>query len=110
MTIKKMCMMLLAAMLCVSWSGPCLADDGAFKEIFKDSIYGGLTGALVGGAALIFAKKPADHLQYIGYGGAAGVMVGASYGLVKTTKSLAELDDKGKVRFALPTVIPDFKE
>lgn len=59
---------------------PCLAAENAFKEIFDDAFYGGLAGGLVGAALLAFTDKPSDHLNYIGYGAAGGVLVGADYG------------------------------
>jgi len=88
---------------------PCLAADNAFKTFFEDAFYGGLTGGLVGTAVLAFTKKPGTHLDYIGYGAAGGVLVGAAYGAVVTTRSLAEVD-KGTLRFSLPTIRPELRE
>ena len=87
---------------------PCLAEN-SFKTFFEDAFYGGLTGGLVGAAVLAFTKKPGTHLDYIGYGAAGGVLVGAAYGAVVTTRSLAELDS-GSLKFSLPTVIPELRE
>jgi hypothetical protein len=92
-----------------SISVPCQAAENPFVETFQSAFYGGLAGALVGGALLAFTKHPGDHLDYIGYGGAGGVLVGAAYGLVKATKSLAEYEN-GKVKFAVPTVMPGLQE
>ncbi|KAB0665405.1 hypothetical protein F6V25_10010 [Oryzomonas japonica] len=86
-----------------------LAGDNAFREVFEDAFYGGAAGALVGAALLAFAKKPADHLDYMAYGAASGVLVGSAYGLVKSTRSLAQIDN-GSIKFALPTVLPDLSE
>jgi presenilin-like A22 family membrane protease len=88
---------------------PCLAEENTFKSIFQDVIYGGLTGGLVGAAVLAFTKRPGNHLDYIGYGAAGGVLVGAAYGAVVTTRSLAELNH-GHVKFAIPTIIPELRE
>jgi hypothetical protein len=88
---------------------PCLAAENNFRTFFEDCFYGGLTGGLVGAALLAFTKKPANHLDYIGYGAAGGVLVGAAYGVVTTTRSLAEFD-KGKVQFAIPTIMPELRE
>ncbi|WP_026842007.1 hypothetical protein [Citrifermentans bremense] len=88
---------------------PCLAAENAFKTVFEDSIYGGLAGGLVGAALVVFTKKPADHLDYIAYGAAGGVLVGAAYGVLTTSKSLAEIEN-GKVKFAIPTIKPEFRE
>ena len=88
---------------------PCLAAESAFKTLFQDAFYGGLTGGLVGAAVLAFAKKPGRHLDYIGYGAAGGVLVGAAYGAVVTTRSLAEIEN-GRVKFSLPTIRPELRE
>ena len=93
----------------LSWGAPCFAADSEFREIFEDAIYGGLTGALVGAAIMAFTHRPGTHLDYIYYGGAGGVLVGASFGLIKSARSLSEVEN-GKVRFALPTIIPEFQE
>jgi hypothetical protein len=87
---------------------PCLADSG-IKTIFQDALYGGLTGGLVGAALLVFTKKPSNHLDYMGYGAAGGVLVGAVYGGVVATRSLAEIEN-GKVKFAMPTIRPEIRE
>ncbi|RQW88897.1 MAG: hypothetical protein EHM79_04740 [Geobacter sp.] len=86
---------------------PCHAAETAFKEIAKDSIYGGLAGTMVGAAVMAFSRKPGDHLEYMAYGAAAGVLGGAAYGYF-TSRALIEVD-KGKVKFAIPTVIPDLE-
>ena len=82
------------------------ASESDLREIFKNAFYGGATGSLVGAALLVFTKKPADHLEYIAYGAAGGVIAGTAYGLVRTSRSLAEYEN-GKVRFAIPAVTPD---
>jgi hypothetical protein len=108
-SFKRMVSMVLAAMFLTAWAAPSYAAESAFKEIFQDALYGGLTGALVGAAVMAFTHKPGDHLAYIGYGGAVGVLAGTAIGTAKTAKSLAELD-RGKVLFALPTIMPDFQD
>jgi hypothetical protein len=88
---------------------PCLAADNAFKTFFEDAFYGGLTGGLVGAAVLAFTKHPGRHLDYIGYGAAGGVLVGATYGAVVTSRSLAEIEN-GRVKFSMPTIMPELRE
>jgi len=90
-------------------ANPCLAAENAFKSVFQDIFYGGLSGGLVGAAVLAFSKHPGSHLDYIGYGAAGGVLVGAAYGAVTTTRSLAELEH-GEVKFAMPTILPELRE
>jgi hypothetical protein len=88
---------------------PCLAAENAFKSFFEDSFYGALSGGLVGAAVLAFTKQPGKHLDYIGYGAAGGVLVGAAYGTAAATRSLADLQN-GKLKFALPTIMPELRE
>ena len=88
---------------------PCFAEENAIKSVFEDSLYGGLAGGLVGAALLAFADKPADHLQNIGIGAGVGVLVGATYGVVTASRSLAQYEN-GKVTFAMPTIRPEFRE
>jgi hypothetical protein len=86
---------------------PCHAAETAFKEIVQDSIYGGIAGTVVGAAVLAFSHKPGDHLEYMAYGAAAGVLGGAAYGYF-TSRALVEVDN-GNVKFAIPTVMPDLQ-
>ncbi|HSG05218.1 MAG TPA: hypothetical protein VLB09_02350 [Nitrospiria bacterium] len=79
------------------------AEDVTAKEIFKDSLYGGLVGALVGGALLVFRDDRSDHLDMIAYGAAAGVIVGAVYGLTKAGRALAEFED-GRIHVGVPEI------
>lgn len=95
-----------ATLLCIQV--PCHAAETAFKEIVQDSIYGGIAGTVVGAAVLAFTHKPSDHLEYMAYGAAAGVLGGAAYGYF-SSRALVEVDN-GKVTFAIPTVMPDLKD
>lgn len=95
--------------LLTSLSTPCRAADNPIVETFQSAFYGGLVGALAGGALLVFTEHPNDHLNYIAYGGAGGILFGAAYGITKSTKALAEYEN-GKVKFAIPTVIPELQE
>lgn len=103
--LKKITMV-LAAFFSFCWSVPCHAAESTFKEIFIDSVYGGLTGTLVGAAVMAFTEKPGDHLDYLGYGAAVGVLTGAAFGI---GKAMVEMEN-GKVRFSMPTFMPDLQE
>lgn len=82
------------------------ADENSLREVFQDAFYGAGIGALVGGAFIAFTKKPADHLNNIGYGAAVGVLAGTAYGLAKSARALAEINN-GKIKIAVPTIVPD---
>ncbi len=99
----------MAALLLIFWTAPCFAAESAFREVFQDALYGGLTGGLVGAAVLAFTKKPGDHLDYLGVGAAVGVLAGTTYGVAKASRAMVEANN-GRVKFAIPTILPDIKE
>ena len=99
--------MTLVSILCASTSA--FADDNAFRDTFLSALYGGAVGALVGASLMVFTKKPADHLDYMGYGAAAGVLAGTAYGVGKASRALASIEN-GNFRIAMPTIIPDMVE
>ncbi|MDD2582015.1 MAG: hypothetical protein PHR66_08490 [Desulfuromonadaceae bacterium] len=100
---------LIAAMTMVSLLSTAtsvFAADDVLKEVFTDSFYGAAIGGLVGGALMVFKSKPLDHLDFIAYGAASGVLAGTAYGLVKSARAFAEVEN-GRVRIALPTIMPE---
>ena len=82
------------------------AADNTLRDTFQDALYGGALGTLVGAALMAFTRKPADHLDYMAYGAAAGVLAGTTYGIARSARSLASIDN-GRIRFSMPTIIPD---
>ena len=97
--------MIVALLLIIflGWLGPqqLIAAENSVETIFKDGFYGGLAGALAGGAILAFTDKPGDHLNYISYGAAIGVIAGTVFGLAQTTKAMVQLEN-GRVAVSLP--------
>ncbi|MFA7060396.1 MAG: hypothetical protein WC156_06210 [Pedobacter sp.] len=104
---RIICLMTLVSIFTTATAS--FASDNTLREVFQDAFYGGAIGTLVGAALLAFTKKPANHLENIGYGAAVGVLFGTAYGVTKSAHSLAEIDN-GRVRIAMPTIIPDFVE
>lgn len=102
--VKLIAAMTIASLLSVATSA--FAADDALKEVFTDSFYGAAIGGLVGGALMVFKSKPLDHLEFIAYGAASGVLAGTAYGLVKSARAFAEVEN-GRVRIALPTIMPE---
>lgn len=105
--MRKLIPVLLLVCL-AGWMSPnrAVADENSFETVFKDGFYGGLAGALVGGAALAFRDHPGDHLNYLSYGAAIGVFVGVTFGLVRISHALAELDDHQLVfHFPMPEFV-----
>ena len=88
----------------IGWTLPseARAEENGVQVILKDGFYGGLVGALVGGALLAFRDDPGDHLDLISKGAAIGVIGGVTFGVYQTTQSVAELED-GTVIVSVPT-------
>jgi len=105
-SLVRMFSVMLSFLLAFCWTVPCRAAQNAFKEVFTDSVYGGLSGTLVGAAVMAFTKKSGDHLDYMAYGAATGIMVGAAYGI---GKAMVEMDS-GRVKWSMPTVKPDIQD
>jgi uncharacterized membrane protein YebE (DUF533 family) len=93
----------------LSASTTAFADENAFRETFTSAFYGAAVGALVGAALMVFTKKPADHLDYMGFGAAAGVLAGTAYGVAKSSRALASIEN-GSIKIGMPTIIPDLVE
>lgn len=103
--LKRLAAVLTLVSLLSTASSAFAADD-TIREVFTDAFYGAAIGGLVGGAIMVFATKPLDHLNYIAYGAASGVLVGTAYGLAKSARAFAEVEN-GRVKVAFPTVIPE---
>ena len=84
-------------------------DENAFRETFTSAFYGAAVGALVGTALMVFTRKPADHLDYIGFGAAAGTLAGTAYGVARSSRSFAIVEN-GSVKIGMPSIIPDLVE
>lgn len=106
--LKKLVAALTMASLLTTASSAFAADD-TIREVFTDAFYGAAIGGLVGGAFMVFKTKPLDHLNYIAYGAASGVLVGTAYGLAKSARAFAEVEN-GRVKMAFPSITPDLVE
>lgn len=108
-SVVKYVAVTLVATLLVSIATPARAADSPLGDVFTDMAYGALIGAALGAATLAFTDKPSDHLDYLAVGAAIGAFAGTGYGLIRNSRSLVEIEH-GKVRFAVPTIIPAVKE
>lgn len=106
---KRALSITLMTLLLTSVSAPCKAEDTLFRDIFENALYGGLAGTMISGAFLAFTHKPEDHLRYLTTGAAVGVLAGSAYGVAKYSKAFATVES-GNVKFAMPTIIPQFQE
>ncbi|MBI5969687.1 MAG: hypothetical protein HY884_00825 [Deltaproteobacteria bacterium] len=84
---------------------PAIAAESAMKTTVTDAVYGGILGALIGGALTLLTDKPADNLSYIPTGAALGVIGGAVYGIATSgvVQSVGEIEG-GKFALNVPTV------
>ena len=101
---KLVVVMTLVSLL--STTSSAFAADDTIREVFTDAFYGAAIGGLVGGAIMVFQKKPFDHANFIAYGAASGVPVGTAFGLAKSARAFAEVEN-GRVKVAFPTVTPE---
>jgi hypothetical protein len=108
-SLRNAAALIMIVSVLVTWNTPCLAAENPFRETFVSAFYGGLAGALVGTALLAFTNKPSDHIDYVAFGAAGGVLAGAAYGVASSPRALAEYEN-GKVRFAVPTIVPELRE
>lgn len=90
----------------LSTTSSAFAVDDNFREVFSDAFYGAAIGGLIGGAIMVFDKHPLDRLNYIAYGAASGVLAGTAYGLAKSARAFAEVEN-GRVKMAFPAIVPE---
>jgi len=79
------------------------SQDNAMQEVFVDGLFGGLAGALVGGAFMAFKKHPGDHWNDVAIGAGVGIIAGTLYGIGKASRAFAEVQD-GTVMVQMPTI------
>ena len=101
---KLVTLMTLVSLL--STTSAAFAGDDSIREVFTDAFYGAAIGGLIGGALLVFKTKPLDSLEYIAYGAASGVLVGTAYGLAKSARAFAQIEN-GNIKVAFPTILPE---
>jgi len=97
---RIVCCLALAAILL---TGASAGAQERGRIVFQDTVYGVLTGALIGGALTLATSDPGDNLQWIGLGAAVGAVAGVAYGMYETT-AVAELGKDGHLRLAMPSV------
>jgi hypothetical protein len=106
---KRTLTLMVTVLLLTSLTVPCSAAESSFRELFENTLYGGLVGTLVGGALLVFTSKPSDHLDYLSIGAASGVLAGVAYTVARPAKSMIAVEN-GNVKIALPAITPEFQE
>ncbi|MBI5902442.1 MAG: hypothetical protein HZB84_03030, partial [Deltaproteobacteria bacterium] len=74
--LKKATLVTLATIILIL-PAAARAED-TMQRTLRDSIYGGVIGALAGTAVLLLTKNPGDHLGFIPTGAGVGILVGAA--------------------------------
>ena len=83
------------------------ADDSVMMQnVFKDTLYGGAIGAVIGVGFMLLRKKPTDHWNYVAYGAGGGIIAGAAIGMASSTKALAEIEG-GRITLNVPELKTD---
>lgn len=101
--MRKLTIFILIAAF-MTLSAQAFADTKG-QVVFKDTVYGLLTGSILGAAVMTLTDEPEDHYEYIGYGAAAGAIAGAAFGFAEAT-DMVEFKD-GKTYIAMPSIRMD---
>lgn len=106
--IKKVFAICLVASLIIASTSTGASADDTLERTFKDALYGGAIGALVGTAVLLLTDNPDEHWDYIATGAGVGVLGGAAYGLATSglvqSSAATEVDEDGTFSLSMPTV------
>ena len=105
---NRMISLFVALMLVVTLFPPlpAAAQEDTMPIVLRDTIYGSLTGAFLGGLLLLTTSNKSDHWDYVAYGGFIGALAGITYGVYDTSRSLVEIE-KDRITVGLPTLQGD---
>ena len=97
---------LLLALSFLLISTPCFGED-VMERTYRSTVYGGITGGLVGGAVMALTDEPDEHFDYILVGAASGIIFGAVYGFLSGTRATHAAMDMNNMEegFNVPTVV-----
>jgi hypothetical protein len=102
--LRRVSAALLVAFAFVMVSVGRASADDTMEQTLKDSIYGGIIGALVGSAVVLLTENPDEHLDYIPTGAGVGILIGAAYGLATSgVMQTVELSDDGWITLDWPS-------
>lgn len=100
--MKKITTLLIALALLFTLTGKGIAFETGGSLIMKDTLFGTVTGAVIGAAIMAFTSEPDENLEYIAYGAASGAIAGMLFGLYEAT-AIVEIEN-GDMKIAMPTV------
>lgn len=79
------------------------AQSGDMEFLLRDTFYGSLIGAFIGGLVLLTAENESDHLDYLVFGGLAGAVGGLGYGIYSMNQPLVEIE-RNRVVVGIPSI------
>ena len=94
--------MIVTAMLALLPVQQAVAADYEVANVMDDALYGAGVGGLVGLGLMLLSNKPLDHRDYITRGVGIGIIAGAAYGVMRSSRSFATLED-GQIHLGVPT-------
>lgn len=81
------------------------AGNSEVQNVMDDALYGAGVGALVGLGVMLVSSTPSSNWNYVTQGAGVGIIGGAVFGLLRTSKAFAEVED-GVIHLGVPT--PEF--
>lgn len=85
---------------------PVSAQEDTMPIVLRDTIYGSLTGAFLGGLLMLTTSNKSNHWDNVAYGGFIGAVAGIAYGVYDTSQSLVEIE-KDRITVGLPSLQGD---
>ncbi|MDX1762813.1 MAG: hypothetical protein R3231_00675 [bacterium] len=79
------------------------AQSGDMEFLLRDTFYGALIGAFIGGLVLLTTDDKSDHLDYLVYGSLAGAVGGLGYGIYSMNRPLVEIE-RNRVVVGMPSI------
>jgi len=79
--------------------------DYEVQNVMDDALYGAGVGAMVGLGLLLLSDVPSDNFGYISRGAGIGIIAGAAYGVFRSSRSFAQVED-GEIYLGVPS--PEF--
>ncbi len=77
------------------------AADYDVQNVMDDAMYGAGVGAMVGLGLMLLTDKPTDNWNYISRGLGIGIIGGAAYGVFRSSKAFAQIED-GNIQLGVP--------
>ena len=81
---------------------PMQASAGEVANVMDDALYGAGVGGVVGIGLMLLSDKPTDNWNYLSRGIGLGIIAGATYGVFRSSRSFAVIED-GEIRLGIPT-------